>query len=130
MDLKNFVPSNDDVTVELKIKEKNLTNADGSNMTITVMSPHSKKYKEVLHQLSRERLKAIKEDDGDENAGGDFEAFAMNVLVETTTGWNITWDGKKPKFNKQLAREIYESAFWIKMLISEAQAKLSDFTIP
>lgn len=129
MDLKNYVPSTDNVEVELKIKDKNLTNEDGSNMTITVLSPHSKQYKEILHQLSRDRMKVIKET-GDDNAGGDFEAFAMNVLVETTVGWNITWDKKKPKFSKELAREIYESAFWIKMLISEAQAKLADFTIP
>lgn len=130
MDLKNFVPSNDNVEVELKIKDKNLKNEDGSNMTITVMSPYAKEYKEIVHTLSRDRIKAMKDKPEDGDSVSDFEQFALNVLIETTVDWNITWDGKKPKFNKELAREIYESAFWIKMLINEAQSKLGDFTIP
>jgi len=129
MDLKNFVPSNDNVEVELKIKDKNLKNADGTNMTITVMSPYSKEYKEVVHKLSNERMKNLKEA-SDETKFQDFEEFALNVMVETTVDWNITWEGKKPKFNKKLAREIYDSAFWIKILVNEATAKLVDFTIP
>ena len=51
-------------------------------------------------------------------------------MTETTVDWNITWDGKKPEFNKKLAKEIYDSAFWIKALINQEQAKLVDFTIP
>lgn len=130
MDLKNFVPSTDNVVVELKIKDKPLTNKDGTPMTITVMSPYSKEYKEVAHRLSRERMKSLKEDDANADAVKDFEEFALNVLVDTTVDWDITWGDEKPKFNKELAREIYTDAFWIKMLISEAQAKLGDFIVP
>ncbi len=128
MDLKNFVPSKDNVEVELKINDKNLKNSDGTNMTITVMSPYSKDYKAILNNLTNERIK--KKSQNDENKVEDFEDFSLSLLTETTVGWNITWDGKQPEFDKTLAKQIYTDAFWIKLLISEAQAKLADFTIP
>ena len=127
MDLKNFVPSADNVEVELKINDKNLKNSDDSNMTITTLSPYSKKYKETIQKLSNERIKKSK---GKQLDSSDYEDFALEVLTETTVDWNITWDGKKPEFNKKLAKEIYDSAFWIKALINQEQAKLVDFTIP
>lgn len=127
MDLKNFVPSTDNVEVELKINDKNLKNQDGSNMTIATLSPYSKKYKEIVQKLSNERIKKSKDKQLDSS---DYEDFALEVLTETTVDWNITWDGKKPKFDKGLAKEIYDSAFWIKALINQEQAKLVDFTIP
>ena len=127
MDLKNFVPSADNVEVELKINDKNLKNEDGSNMTITTLSPYSKKYKETIQKLSNERIKKSKDKQLDST---DYEDFALEVLTETTVDWNITWDGKKPKLDKRLAKEIYDSAFWIKALINQEQAKLVDFTIP
>ena len=61
MDLKNFVPSTDNVEVELKINDKNLKNPDGSNMIITTLSPYSKKYKEIIQKLSNERIKKSKD---------------------------------------------------------------------
>ena len=128
MDLKNFVPSTDNLEVELKLNDKNLKNADGSNMTITVMSPYSKEYKAILNQLSNERIKARSKDKEDKIE--DFEDFSLDLLAKTTVDWNITWDGEKPKVSKELAKDIYSQAFWIKLLISEAQAKLVDFTIP
>ena len=127
MDLKNFVPSTDNVEVELKINDKNLKNSDGSNMTITTLSPYSKNYKEIIQKLSNGRIKKSKDKQLDSS---DYEDFALEVLTETTVDWNITWDGKKPKFDKKLAKEIYDSAFWIKALINQEQAKLVDFTIP
>lgn len=127
MDLKNFVPSADNVEVELKINDKNLKNSDDSNMTITTLSPYSKKYKEIIQKLSNERIKNSK---GKQLDSSDYEDFALEVLTETTVDWNITWDGKKPEFNKKLAKEIYDSAFWIKALINQEQAKLVDFMIP
>lgn len=131
MDLKNFVPSKDNVEVELKINDKNLKNPDGSNMTITVMSPYSKEYKGVLNTMSNERIKQRSQDKEDKtDKVEDFEDFSLTLLSETTVDWNITWDGEKPKFDKALAKQIYTDAFWIKLLISEAQAKLVDFTIP
>ena len=127
MDLKNFVPSADNVEVELKINDKNLKNPDGSNMTIATLSPYSKKYKEIIQKLSNERIKKSKDRQLDSS---DYEDFALEVLTETTVEWNITWDGKKPEFNKKLAKEIYDSAFWIKALINQEHTKLVDFTIP
>lgn len=124
MDIKDFIPSEDNVTVDLKIKDKNLTNADGSNMTVTVLSPFSKQYRKILQSITEERIKSK---DNDEQ---DFDAFITQTLVDATVDWNITYGDEKPKFSKELAKEIYDKAFWIRSQIQEAQAKLSDFSIP
>lgn len=128
MDLKNFVPSKDNVVVDLKINDKPLLNADKSPMTITVLSPYSKEYKTILNTLTNERIKRLSKEDKDKVE--NFEDFSLQLLVDTTVDWNITWETDKPKFDKELAKEIYTDAFWIKVLINEAQAKLVDFTIP
>ena len=124
MDLMDFVPSTDNVVVELKIKDTNLKNADGSNMTITVMSPFSKEYKKVLYEASEKRLELK------DPKPQDFEALQLEQMVNSTIDWNITWGGEKPKFSKELALEIYDKGFWIRPQIMEAQAALADFTIP
>ena len=50
------------------------------------------------------------------------------------TKWNEVFcdeqDCTNNKRNKKLAKEIYDSAFWIKALINQEQAKLVDFMIP
>lgn len=127
MDLMNFVPSSDNVEVELKIKNKNLTNADGSNMTITVLSPYSKEYRKVLQNITEEELK--KKEDKD-YVLESVEDFSINLLAKSTVKWDITWDGKKVDYSEELAKEIYTKAFWIRLLIQDAQASLADFTIP
>ena len=124
MDIKDFIPSEDNVTVDLKIKDKNLTNADGSNMTVTVLSPFSKQYRKILQSITEERIKSKDNDDQ------DFDTFITQTLVDATVDWNITYGDEKPKFSKELAKEIYDKAFWIRSQIQEAQAKLSDFSIP
>lgn len=124
MDLKDFIPSEDNVVVELKIKDKPLLNKDGTPMTITLLSPYSKEYKAVLYKASNER---IKNKDFDIER---FEEFEISALVDTTVDWNITWDGKKVDFTKELAKEIYDKATWIRLLIKEANSDLADFTIP
>ena len=124
MDIKDFIPSEDNVTVDLRIKDKNLTNADGSNMTVTVLSPFSKQYRKILQSITEERIKSKDNDDQ------DFDTFITQTLVDATVDWNITYGDEKPKFSKELAKEIYDKAFWIRSQIQEAQAKLSDFSIP
>lgn len=122
MDLKEFVPSNENLVVELKIKDKNVKNADGTDMTVTVLSPFSKEYRAIVKSLTDEKIKSK-----DKTSYADME---NRLLAETTVDWNITWDGEKPKFDKKLAQTIYEDVFWIKALIQEAQVGLADFTIP
>jgi hypothetical protein len=47
MDLLDFTPKTDDVVITLKVKDTILTNADGSEMTITFYSPYSKEAKNL-----------------------------------------------------------------------------------
>lgn len=118
MDLKKFVPETDTLEVALKYKGEVLENDDGTPMTIEVYLPHSKKYREVRHgqadkmiEEKRERLKSA-----------EAEEMGLDFLSKTTKSWNITFDGKKPKFTPAKAKEIYEFLPWVaELLLSEVE---------
>ncbi len=132
----DFVPKTDDIIVELKPSGKTLTNADGSTMTITVLSPYSEKAKAIVHEMTDERIKKVREKkskDKDAEIGltsAEVEELSIEGLVRTTVDWNITWDGKQPKFTPKLAKEIYTKAFWIRSLIEEQRQDTLDFMKP
>ena len=132
MDLMNFTPKIDDIVVELVLKKPDgtelpITNEDGTPMTITVMAPFDKRSKEIVSRLNEERI-AIATKKGDKKISlNDAEETFIKTLVETTVDWNITWGGEKPVFNKELAKDVYEKAFWIRTLVEEAKAKTLDF---
>lgn len=132
MDLLDFTPKTDDLVVELKVNDKLLTNPDGSTMTITVMSPFSKEAKALQHSMTDERIRLMKKkkkDDGNLTAA-EVEEMNLEGLVRSTKAWNITWGGAQPEFTKELAKEVYEKAFWIKELIDAARAETLDFMKP
>ncbi len=137
MDLLDFTPKTDDLVVELEVAGKKLTNPDGSPMTVTVMSPFSAEAKKVTHDLTDERIKKLKQKKNKKNTPEDnaltsAEVDELNLegLVRTTKDWNITWGGEQPKFSKDMAKEVFTKAFWIKSLIEDARANTLDFMKP
>lgn len=133
MDLKNFIPAKDDIVVELGFKNsegewiKKLQNSDGSTMTITVMSPFSKESRKVIHEINDKRIKIAAKKKEKNLSAEEIEDIVIETLVATTRDWNITWDGEKPKFDKELAKQIYAEAFWIRNLIEDEKGKTLDF---
>ena len=59
MDLKNLTPTSDtvDVTIVHPTSFDVLTNDDDTPMVITVYAPHSKEYKDAMHEQTNKRLK-------------------------------------------------------------------------
>lgn len=127
MDLFDYIPTTDDIVVELKIEDKVMCNPDGSPMTITVMSPFSVEAKEIVHKLNDERIQKAANSGSKTVSSIEAEAFYIRNIVETTRDWNITWKGTQPKFDKALATEIYNKAFWIRSLVEQAKAKTLNF---
>lgn len=130
MDLANLKPTSD--TVEVFIKHPTtfdqLSNDDGSEMTITVYAPHSKEYKQVAHAKMDQRLKQAQNKKKVEITAADLEKAGIELLAEVTKDWDITFGGEKPEFSVAKAKEVYEDVFWIRDQIEEAVAESLDFT--
>ncbi len=131
MDLTDFIPKTDDLVVELEVAGKKLTNPDGSPMTVTIMSPFSPDAKKVTHELTDERIKKLKGKKKDTPlTSSEVDDLNLEGLVRTTRDWNITWGGEQPKFSRELCKEVYTKAFWIKPLIEDARVETLDFMKP
>jgi len=135
MDLKNLTPKEETVTIELSYVDKNgdrvtIMNEgkDPDPMTITVYLPHTKQYKAVQHEMTNQRIQKMSQ--GKKGVGltsEDLEQIAIESLVKTTVDWNITYEGKKPKFSVDKAREIYAVPL-IRECIESGVADAMDFT--
>ena len=133
MDLMNLVPTTDDIVVTLKhpATDEVLKNDDDSDMTITTYAPHSKEYKAVVHEQTNLRLKQM-QSKGNRNTNiitaEELEVATIAMLAKTTKDWNITFDGKKPKFTIEVAKKIYEDVFWVKGQVEDGIAEGEVFT--
>ena len=130
MDLMNLKPTSD--TVEVTLTHPNtgatLKNDDKTPMTITVYASHSKEHKEVLHEQTNKRLKAMQGNKNTEITAQDMEEATLNMLSKITCEWNITYNKEQPKLSIAKAKQIYDEVFWIKDQIEEALADSLDFT--
>ncbi len=131
MDLINLKPTSETVEVLLVHPSslESLTNADGSEMSITVYAPHTKEYKAVAHEHTNRRIsKASKKRGTSSFSAEDLEKEVIDLLSRTTKSWDITYSGKKPKMTVELCKEVYTELFWIKDQIDEAVSDSIDFT--
>lgn len=118
MNLSDYVPTTDTVEITITVPDPNeinygepMKNDDGTDMTITMYLPHSKKYKEVRHEQTNRRLiKASQKRGKNQITAEEIEKETVELLVKTTASWNITWDKEQPGFSEDLAWEIYERA--------------------
>jgi len=132
MDLKDLKPKSDTVDVEIVHPStmEPLKNEDGSIMTITMYAPHSKEYKEVIHEQTNKRLKQSAKNKKVEITAEELEKTGLLLLAKTTKKWNITFGGEQPKFSVDKAVDIYDEVFWIRDQIEEAVSDSLDFTNP
>jgi hypothetical protein len=117
MDLGNIKPKSDVVVIELKHPSTGevLTNdEDNSPMTITVCAPHTKEYKGRIFRMSQERLKKSAVAKSEDMDFEDIYSFSVDFLVDMTSDWNITFNGKSPKFDKKIAKDLYDNYVWVK----------------
>lgn len=130
MDLANLKPTSDTVEVILTHPTtfEPLTNEDGSEMYITVLAPHSKEYKAIVHEQTNRRLKQAQKTKRFEMTAEELEEGSIDLLAKSTKEWKITYDGEEPKLTLAKAKEIYSEMFWIRNQIEEAVADSLDFT--
>ena len=129
MDLKDLTPNLDDVVVEIKHPTTGdvLKNDDGTDMTITILAPHSKEYKKAQHEQISKRLKKAQKSKSQDVDYSELEEATLEVLSKTTKAWDITYGGEKPKLTPTKARDLYEEVFWIRNQIEEVVTDSLDF---
>jgi|TARA_R110000824_G_scaffold17902_5_gene71713 hypothetical protein len=129
MDLKDLTPNLDDLVVEIKHPSTGdvLKNDDGTDMTITILAPHSKEYKKFQHEQISKRLKKAQKSKSQDVDYSDIEEATLEVLSKTTKSWDITYGGEKPKLTVARAKELYEEVFWIRNQIEEVVTDSLDF---
>ena len=126
MDLKDLTPKSNVVEVVVKhpISKEPLTNDDGSQMKIVVYAPHSKEYKTELFAQTNSR---IARGPDKQITAEELEESVINLYGVCTKEWNITYDGKKPEFSVNKAKEIYTEVFWIRDQLDTALGNYLNF---
>jgi DNA-directed RNA polymerase subunit M/transcription elongation factor TFIIS len=128
MDLSNFIPKKDILTFEIKhpLTGEVLKKDDGSEMTITVYLPHSKEYREVIHEQTNKRIQRSQKGKSIYTSQ-EIEEATLDLLVKTTQDWNIQLDGKQPKFTEETCREVYDKLSWVRAQVLQAQEDMTSF---
>lgn len=123
MDLMNIGKTKEttDVTLYNPVNSEVLTNEDGSEMTITVHGPYSKKYKSIAHAQQNRRLQKAQRTGGKLNLSAEeIEASALDLLIKCVDGWNITLGGEQPDCTEAKVREVFEALPWVREQVDAA----------
>ena len=130
-DLIDLIPTSDTIDVKIvhPVTQEPLLNDDGTQMTITIYAPHTKEYKSQIYTQAQERMKKSKGNTDFSNYSfEELEESSIELFVNVTKDWNVTFGGKQPKLSKAKAKEIYTKVFWLKPQVEEAIASYVDFT--
>lgn len=126
MGLKDIgtVKDTTDITLYHPATSEPLLNADGSEMTVTIHGPYSKRYKEIeREQQNRRFARAQRSGRGMNIKAEQLEAENFDLLVKCIETWNISL-GKEPEaFSVETAREVLTEYPWVR---EQVQAGLGD----
>jgi hypothetical protein len=123
MDLMNIGTTKEttDVILYNPVNSEVLRNEDGSEMTITVHGPYSKKYKAISHAQQNRRLQKAQRTGGKLNlTAEELEASALDLLVKCVEAWNVTIGGETPVATEAKVREVFEKLPWVREQVDAA----------
>lgn len=128
MDLNDFLPSTDEVHVELV----NPKTKEPMGMSITLYATHTEEFKDVQYRYidaAIARNSKARKEGKDEYipSAKDTDANRVNQLAEITKVWDITLEGKKPKLSVDKAKEVYNKFPFIRMQLEKALEDSEDF---
>jgi len=129
MDLQDFLPKSDTITVLLKNKvtDEYIKKDDGTEMSITLYLPHTKEYKAVIHEQTNKRIQRAQKNKKLVFTAEEIDNASVEVLAKTTKTWDIQINKKNPKFSVADAMELYQKFSWIKDQLLEEQEAYTDF---
>ena len=129
MDLSNFIPTSDTLTVIIKnpVTDEALMKDDGTEMSVTLYAPHSKEYKAAVHAEANKRIQKIAKTKKNTFSSEEIEASSVELLARTTKDWDIQMNKKSLKFTVDVAIDLYQKLPWLKQQLLEAQEDYTAF---
>lgn len=139
--LSKLKPASDTITVELKfpftdevlgyVKGEPIPDLNGNPQYITVYANYSREYRKFAHEQAVNRMNKLSQGNGPKKATtitfDEYEDGSTELLAKTTVGWSLEDDGKLLPLSVESAKEIYDTYFWIKEQVMEAQSNLENF---
>lgn len=126
MDLAQFETATGTLVCELEhpTTGEPLTDSEGNAVAIELLSPQSKKYKQMVHDQTNRRLKNASRRGGRVDLdAAQLERESLALLVKTTVGFrNLSYKGEVPKTPVEI-RTMYEEQPW---MVAQAEAFLND----
>ena len=110
-----------DVVLYNPVNSEILKNEDGSEMTITIHGPYSKRYKSISHAQQNRRLQKAQRTGGKLNLSAEeIESSALDLLVKCVEGWTITLGGEQPACTEAKVREVFTDLPWVREQVDAA----------
>jgi hypothetical protein len=110
-----------DVVLYNPVNSEILTNEDGSEMTITIHGPYSKRYKSISHAQQNRRLQKAQRTGGKLNLSAEeIESSALDLLVKCVDAWTITLGGEQPTCTETKVREVFTDLPWVREQVDAA----------
>lgn len=96
-------------------------NADGSQMSITIHGPYSKRYKQISHEQQNRRLIKAQRSGGKMNlTAEDLESSALDLLVKCVEGWNVSLGAKPEAFTGEAVVKVFTEMPWVREQVDAA----------
>ena len=136
MSLRDVGTVKDTTTVTLyhPATGKDLLNADGSPMTVTVHGPYSAHYKAVLREQQQRRITDMPARVSRSSTALDpeeIEAMTRELTIRCVETWNITLEGDAMlPFSREAVEGVFAEFPWVRDQVSAAMGNVADFLEP
>jgi hypothetical protein len=111
---------------------KDLLNADGTPMTVTVHGPYSERYKTVLRDQQQRRMTDMTRAAARTNmTPEEIDAFAQELMTRCIEDWSLTLEGDdKLPFSAEAATTVLAEFPWLRDQINAAIGDVAGFLEP
>jgi len=90
-------------------------NADGSQMSVTIHGPYSKRYKQISHEQQNRRLIKAQRSGGKLNlTAEELEASSLELLVKCVDGWNVSLGEEPEPFSEDAVTKVFTDMPWVR----------------
>ena len=110
-----------DVVLYHPVNGEALLNDDGSQMSITIHGPYSKRYKQISHEQQNRRLAKAQRSGGKMNlTAEELEASSLEILIKCVVDWNVTLTKGVEKFSEEKVRSTFDTLPWVREQVDAA----------
>lgn len=112
---------------------KDLLNADGTPMTVTLHGPYSERYKSVIREQQQRRMADMTRATarGGSMTPEEVDEFAQELTVRCIEDWAITLEGdEKLPFSTEAVESVFTEFPWVRDQVNAAMGNVADFLEP